>query len=1315
MNYKNITIGKRLSLGFGVILVFIIVLSVYSLIKMNKLWQQTEQLYKHPFVVSNAVRDVKINMLNIRRYMLNITTSESMSETQNIIKSIDEEEKLAYKSFDTIFSQFLGDKKEIEHLYISFKNWKGLRDDAISDFLNNKTDEAINKIVTKNKDYVNLLLTQTQTLIDFATQKAHVFYDNSLQIRKNSFRLMIALIIISFIICIILAYTITSSITAPLNQVVQRMKEISLGKLSKQLLTESKDEMGQLAVSYNQMQENILHKAEVAEKIAFGNFDIRVLSNGESDIVANSINKIADNFEIVVKQARKVASGIYDSEISEISKSNQLAVAFNQMLVSLREVVEKSKKIAAGDYSGEITPKSTSDELAKSLNLMTQALRDTSLQNHHQSLILSAQNELNELMRGDQTPEDIAKKVITYISKFVGAQIGALYLFASQSESYQLTASYAFKRRKGNISSFKLGEGLIGQAAMEKELLAFSNIPDDYIHITSGLGDSSPKSIIVAPLIYNGFSIGVIEIGALTEFNRLSNDFLILILENIAISIASAQSRKHMAKLLSTTQEQAEELKVQQEELRQSNEELENQTKALKKSEEFLQTQQEELRVINEELEEKTKNLEKQKEQISKQNTDLEDARKDLERKARELGVTNKYKSEFLANMSHELRTPLNSLMILSQNLMENKQKNLVEDQIESARIIYNSGNDLLNLINDILDLSKIESGKVSLSIAPIAIKSLEQSTRSHFEPLIKQKNLDFSFTIEEGFHETIESDEQRLNQIVRNLLSNAIKFTNKGKVEVKLFTPSDNTDLSKSSLLPAETFAISVKDTGIGIAPENQLEIFEAFQQADGSISRNYGGTGLGLSITRELTKLLGGEIKLMSELEKGSEFTIYLPVKFKLEKLVAVKAVKPPETTKSIKEIPAIDYASIKSIPDNRDEITASDNVLLIIEDDNRFASILAEMCQEKGFKFIATATGEDGILLAKKFIPKGIILDINLPGISGWDVLQSLKNTPEVRHIPVHIMSGYEETIDAFAKGAMGYLTKPATKEKLENALLEMQSFIAKKIKDLLVIEDDDNLRISIRTLLKSEDVSITECSNGSEAIEKLSSNHFDCIVLDLGLPDMSGFELLKKLSAAKIKMPPVVVYTGKDISPEENQELQQYTQNVIIKGVKSQERLLDETALFLHRMVSNMPEKQQKMLINLYDIELIFKGKKILLVDDDMRNIFALTQVLESANMSVIMASNGAKAIEQIENNNDIDLVLMDIMMPVMDGLEAMRQIRKNRKNEKLPIIALTAKAMKEDREKSIQAGANDYLSKPVDVQKLLNLMQIWLYK
>jgi len=753
---------------------------------------------------------------------------------------------------------------------------------------------------------------------------------------------------------------------------------------------------------------------------------------------------------------------------------------------------------------------------------------------------------------------------------------------------------------------------------------------------------------------------------------------------------------------------------------------------------------EEELRVTNEELEERTKALEEQRNSIAKKNTEINQARQELERKARDLETASKYKSEFLANMSHELRTPLNSILILSQLLSENKEMNLTTKQREFARTIHTSGSDLLELINEILDLSKVESGKMELRIEELSLREARHELVKLFEPLAREKRLEFVAEVAGDLPAVILTDPQRLKQILKNLLSNAFKFTEQGRVTLAIGRPRAGVDLSASGLNPAAALAFSVCDSGIGIPLEQQKIVFEAFRQADGTASRKYGGTGLGLTISRELCKLLGGEIQLVSSPGQGTEFVVYLPEKLAPRltsagesALAAAVEERTEEVRSQIREsherrvaaqAPAAAGSESAAAPAAREEaaepeqpltleaVDAGRKRLLIVEDDARFAQILASIAEERGFSCVLTGSGEEALAAIAHCQPGAVILDLQLPGMDGWTVLERLKASPETRHIPVHIMSVSDSGHEALKRGSIGFLAKPVSNEGILQAFERIESVISKAVGRLLLVEDDPGQRTSIIELIGAGDVSITAVATGREALAALAEAPFDAMILDLGLNDMSGFELLERISQdERIRKVPVIVYTGQDLTEAEEAELRKYAESIIVKGVRSPERLLDETALFLHRVEKDLPVDKQRMLRMTRDNDAVFQDKTILVVDDDMRNVFALSSVLEYAGLNVVVGKNGRDGIAKLEDNPQVNLVLMDIMMPEMDGYQAMREIRQRRKYAKLPIIALTAKAMKGDRAKCIEAGANDYLAKPVDTDKLLSLLRVWLYR
>jgi CheY-like chemotaxis protein len=839
--------------------------------------------------------------------------------------------------------------------------------------------------------------------------------------------------------------------------------------------------------------------------------------------------------------------------------------------------------------------------------------------------------------------------------------------------------------------------------------------------------------------------VGVVELGTLQEFNTLQLEFLHKVLESVAVAFTTARARQRVNELLEETRRQAEELQAQEEELRAANEELESQAESLRASETRLKTKQVELEEVNAQLEEKAEALQKnsavlqeQRMILDQQNRELKTAGEELVAKAEEVALASKYKSEFLANMSHELRTPLNSLLILAGMLAKNEDDNLSPEQVESAQIIYNGGADLLNLINEILDLSKVEAGKMEFHYGPVAPQQLLASMRAQFTALAEGKGLAFEASLAEDAPETFETDQQRVEQIIKNLLSNAFKFTQQGSVRLTISRPQPEVDLSRSGLAPDRTIAISVSDTGIGMTPEQQKVVFEAFQQADGSTSRQYGGTGLGLTISRELAAKLGGEIRLVSQQGQGSTFTLYLPLKqpdgqpsqsqpastdFNSQPVALTPQPATVDHTpqpaaangRHQAQLIAAPAPAAASLPDDRADLAPGDRLLLVIEDDPAFARVAADYAHNKHFKCLLAPDGESGLQLARTYPVDAVLLDLNLPGISGWGVLDELKHNPNTRHIPVHIISAADQDLDAFKRGAIGFLTKPVSPDDLDSSFLKIEQFIDRKIKSLLLVEDDANLRASVRKLLEGNDIAICEAGLGQAALDQLASHHFDCMILDLSLPDMSGFDLLNRLDQAD-HMPkcPVIIYTGKALSEEENQELLKYADSVIVKGVKSPERLLDETALFLHRVIANLPEDKQKTIRQLHDKEALLAGKDILIVDDDARNAFALSRLLSGKGLKVYIAPTGDKALELLDRT-PIDLVLMDIMMPGMDGYETTRRIREQQRFRHLPVLALTAKAMQGDREKCLAAGANDYLSKPVNPDRLFSMLRVWLSK
>ncbi len=846
------------------------------------------------------------------------------------------------------------------------------------------------------------------------------------------------------------------------------------------------------------------------------------------------------------------------------------------------------------------------------------------------------------------------------------------------------------------------GDGLVGQAAKDNRLIHVRDIPGDYLPIGSSLGHGKPRELVVAPASADGVVEAVMELGFFRTLDATERALLDRISESMGIAVRSSKDRTRLEELLAETQRQAEELQAQQEELRVNNEELEEQSRVLEESQARMETQQAELEQTNSQLEEQTQMLEAQKDELSRAQAVLAERAGDLE-------SANQYKSEFLANMSHELRTPLNSSLILSRLLADNKDGNLTGEQVKFAQTISSAGNDLLALINDILDLSKIESGKVEINAAPLDISATTDALGKGFEPDALQKNVAFRTIMEPGAPARLETDSQRLGQILKNLISNALKFTEKGEVSLHV-----------SSAVQGSSAAVSftVRDTGIGIAAHQHEIIFEAFRQADGSTHRRDGGTGLGLSIARDLARLLGGDIVVQSSLGVGSAFTLTLPL-----------AYAAPSTTRTAPLPAAVPAARAPQQPtlapigieDDRAHLKAGARLILVVEDDVRFATILRDLAREKGFQCVVTHTATEAIAAAQLYRPSGILLDVNLPDHSGLGVLDQLKHNPLLRHIPVHIASVADYTQTSLERGAVGYSLKPVKREQLEEALRRLESKFSQGLRNVLVVEDNERQRESIRLLLASENVRITLAASAGEALAQLRTQTFDCMVMDLNLPDLSGFELLETMAGKDgVSFPPVIVYTGKSLTREEDQLLRRFSRSIIIKDARSPERLLDEVTLFLHQVESTLPPEHQRMLKVARDRGTTLEGRRILVVEDDVRNVFALSSLLEPKGAQVVIARNGREALEALARSqalpdSAIDLVLMDIMMPEMDGLTAMREIRKQPVLRKLPIIALTAKAMRDDQEKCLEAGANDYIAKPLDVEKLLSLVRVWMPK
>jgi CheY-like chemotaxis protein/signal transduction histidine kinase len=938
------------------------------------------------------------------------------------------------------------------------------------------------------------------------------------------------------------------------------------------------------------------------------------------------------------------------------------------------------------DARGEVA------ELKDNINTMIDNLRLTTDRNTEQDWLKTNLARFTNMLQGQRDLSTVGRLLLSELTPLVGAQLGVIYQVenADAPSGMRLLSAYADDGANGHPQRLRIGDGLIGQCAADKRRLLITEMPAHAVPIGSALFKVVPKNIIVLPVLFESQVKAVIELASINAFTALQVTFLDQLTTNIGIVLNSIEATMQTEGLLTQSQQLAGEL----------------------------QTQQRELQTTNEQLEQKAQQLAERNVEVERKNQEIEQARRALEEKASELALTSKYKSEFLANMSHELRTPLNSILILGQQLTDNPEGNLSPKQVEFARTIHGAGTDLLNLISDILDLSKIESGTVTVDAEEVFLSNLVDAIGRPFRHEADTRKLVFDTEIDPHLGRSIVTDSKRLQQVLKNLLSNAFKFTEHGGVRLSVtaavggWSP-DHPVLSQSP----GVVAFEVSDSGIGIPLEKQKIIFEAFQQADASTSRKYGGTGLGLAISRELSNLLGGEIQLRSTPGKGSTFTLYLPAKYVGPTSANRTMQEPAQRAHSAAMLPALaPDRVIEQIADDRMEIEPGDSILLIVEDDPHYARVIMDLARDKGFKVLVAMRGADALDLAKQFQPNAVSLDVFLPDMLGWTVLSQLKQNPLTRHIPVQIITLDEDRQHALARGAFSFVTKPTTTEGVEAALARIKEYAQPRRKRLLVVEDNAAEQLSIGELLGSDDIDIIAVGTGAAALAALREQPCDCVVLDLRLPDMTGFEVLEQIRADHtLSDVPVVVFTGRELSAEEDAQLHTMARSIVVKGVESPERLLDETALFLHRVTTDLPPEKQRMLERLNSSDEDLVGKTALLVDDDARNIFALSSVLERRGMHVKTATTGREAIDLIDSTPDLAIVLMDIMMPEMDGYQTIGAIREKPPLRRLPIIALTAKAMKGDREKCLEAGASDYLAKPVNTEQLLSALRMWLHR
>jgi signal transduction histidine kinase/DNA-binding response OmpR family regulator/methyl-accepting chemotaxis protein len=1023
-------------------------------------------------------------------------------------------------------------------------------------------------------------------------------------------------------------------------------------------------------------------------------------------VIVYVIRIITSTLKEMERAARDLAIGKTGLQVKAESKDaigslaqSILAIDKNNRLLSVA-----AKAIGDSDFSVPVKPRSEEDVLGNALVHMQDNLRQFAQASEEKIWNQTGIAQLNDAIRGEKDIAAIGNDAISMLVPFLDCECGLFY--SAAGDCLRFEAGYAISRPDDAPKEIPFGETLTGQAAKTKNLLHLRQVPDGFLQIRSGLGTAPPAQLVVVPLCADDAVEGVVELGSFQEISEAKISFLKEAATDIAVTLRTAKSRMQLQQLFEQTHAQAEELQSQHAELENINAELEAQAEKLQTSEEELKVQQEELMQANEELEERTRQLEERNALIVERNIEIQ-------RKAEELEVSTRYKSEFLANMSHELRTPLNSILLLSRLLGENNEANLSGEQVEYARVIQSSGQGLLSLIDEILDLSKIESGKMELELAPVMVEEIMTDMKALFTPMAREKKIGFSVNVEPGVPSQIETDKLRLEQVIRNLLSNAIKFTAEGSVTLSV-TPMPGND----------TFlALSVKDTGIGIPPEKQSVVFEAFQQADGSTRRKYGGTGLGLSISRELVRLLGGEIKLVSEAGKGSEFTVYLPKK-REETDERLSTPQPPQTTNHKPSTTNLNTPTPKgfrvdkipaALPDDRNNTNGHDKTILIIEDDTAFAKALLDFAHHKGYKGLVAVRGDEGIALAQQYKPVGILLDIQLPVKDGWEVMEELKKDPATRHIPVHMMSSHEAKKESLKKGAIDFISKPVAFEQMQDVFRKIEHVLTKEHKKVLIVEENPQHAKALSYFLETFNVNAQISASVHDSIKALQKEVVDCVILDMGVPDQQAYQTLETVKQNPgLENLPIIIFTGKNLSKTEETRIKQYADSIVVKTAHSFQRILDEVSLFLHLVEEGARKDKPSAYKRLGGLGEVMAGKKILVADDDVRNIFSLTKALELHQVEVIAATDGKEALQKLDENPDVSAVLMDIMMPEMDGYEAMQAIRKKPAHRQLPIIAITAKAMTGDREKCIKAGASDYISKPVDIDQLLSLLRVWLY-
>jgi signal transduction histidine kinase/HAMP domain-containing protein/CheY-like chemotaxis protein len=1095
--------------------------------------------------------------------------------------------------------------------------------------------------------------------------------------------------------------SMASNLTNQVRSISKVVKEVASGNLKRKLVLDVKGEIADFADTINEMIDTLATFADQVTTVARevgtegklgGQANVPGATGTWRDLTDN-VNRLAANLTNQVRAIAEVATAVTKWDLSRSIK------------------VEAAGEVAA---------------LKDNLNEMIRNLKDTTEKSASQDWLKTNLAKFTRLVQGQRDLLAVSRLILSELAPLVSMQHGVFYL-KEQTDGepeFRLLASYAYKERKTISNRFRLREGLVGQAGFEKQRILLTEAPSDYIRISSGLGESRPLNIVLLPVLFEGEVKAVIELASFSRFTDIHLTFLDQLSEIVGIMLNTITTTMRTEDLLKQSQALAAELQNRQAELTETNNRLQEQAKSLRESEEALKFQKEELKQTNEELEDKAQLLKEQNSEVERKNAEIERARRSLEEKAEQLAISSKYKSQFLANMSHELRTPLNSMLILAQLLTDNTEQNLSPKQIEYARTIGASGSDLLALINEILDLSKIEAGVMQMEVSSVFISEIENYIDQTFRHVAESKSLDFKIDVGTDVPRVILTDAQRLRQVLKNLLSNAFKFTERGRVTVRIYKATEGWSPTHQILSQGDgVVAFSVIDTGIGIPPDKHRVIFEAFQQAEGGTSRRFGGTGLGLSISNELARMLGGEIRLASSPGRGSTFTLYLPQSHPpgvADSGFRTKGTEEPLGGSKVTEAPPKAYAgpspvrlvlSQSGIKDDRAQIGPNDSVATIIEDDSAFARILLDAARSNGFKGIIALDGDEGLHAVQQWKPSAIVLDLHLPGMDGWSILDYLKHNPSTRHIPVHVVSVDDERAHCLGMGAIGYDRKPVTYQQIVQAFTKLKAFAQRNERSLLVVEDDLNLQKRIAESIGNGDVRTIAVGTGQGALEVLPCRHVDCMVTNIRLPDMTGFELIERIrKEQKLDDLRIVLYTGRELTRREETELRSSAGTMIVKEVQSMDRLLDEASLFLHRIEYNLPEQKREKFASLHHSDPALEGKKILIIDNDVRSVFALTSLFEQYKMQVFFAETGRDGIEILERTPDIDAGIVDVMMPGMDGNETIRTIRTNPRFASLPLFVLTAKAMKGDREACLEAGATEYIAKPAEPEYLISLLR-----